>query len=246
MTSAGAALFVLEAEKASPSSVQNDIERIHDLTLAHLDRMHRMLRLQRRLRWRMPELDLVLMHLRQAGLGTGLDAAMLRNLARVLTLAERFQMDAEGAIPLFHTLPDTILPDRDASLFDRTFSPMFLADAAAPLPDAATRLIHPSFRTPASPGPPDNRLHRIRGGLQLSDEELAVLIRALAGPLGLNFGTANENDRGFFLTAANLSLLYRHASVARGLSLTIAQMFQLLTLGKIAAGHLAAWMMSRR
>lgn len=239
VTVGGTAPFVLKAEKAGPGSVQNDIERIHDLTLDHLDRMHRLARLQRRLPWSVWELDQVLTHLASAGLGTGLNLTMLASLARVLTLAKRFGTNAEGTIPLFDVMPQTALPSGEPALFDRTFSPAYLADPAPPLPDAAARLIHPSFRAPATPGPADNRLHRIRGGLQVSDEELAVLIRALATPLGLNFATANENDRGFFMTLANLSLLYRHAMAARTLSLTMSRLFQLIALGKVGAGHLA-------
>lgn len=239
VTAGGTAPFTLKAEKAGPGSVQNDIERVHGITLAHLDRMHRLARLQRRLPWSTAELDQVLTHLGQAGLGTALDATTLESLARLLTLAERFGTGAEATIPLFHLMPQQALPDGEAGLLDRTFSPAYLADPAAPLPDGATRLIHPSFRAPASPGPADNRLHRIRGGLQVSDEELAVLIRSLATPLGLDFATANEDDRGFFMSLANLSLLYRHALAARALRLTMSQLFQLLALGKIGAGHLA-------
>jgi hypothetical protein len=73
----------------------------------------------------------------------------------------------------------------------------------------------------------------------MSDEELAALLRALATPLGMDFGTANENDRGFLMSLANLSLLYRHALVARALGLTVGQLFQLIRLGKVGAGHLA-------
>ena len=235
----GTPKFLLKPEKASPGSVQNDVERVHGLTLTHLDRMHRLLRLHRRLPWSLGELDLVLLHLAQAGLGSGLDVTTLRSLARVLTLAERFQTNAEGSVPLYDVMPQRPLPDGEPGLFDRVFSPPLLADPAAPLPDPAARLVHPSFRAAGSPGPLDNRLPRIRAGLQLSDEELAVLIRALAGPLGLNFGTANEADRGFLMTHGNLSLLYRHALVARGLGLTMRQMFQLIGLGKVGPGHLA-------
>jgi hypothetical protein len=239
VTASGAETFQIKAEKASAASVQNDVERVHGISVAILDRMHRMLRLKRHLPWALSELDLMLTHVHTSGLGTDIDGNTLDATARISALAERLLLSASDAIALFSTVPQNPAKLREPSVFDQIFSPPALADPAAPLPDPATRLLHPSFDAAGSPGPADNRLHRIRAGLQLSDEGLATLIRGLAVPLGLNFATANPLDRAFFMSVQNLSLLHRHALVARALAVPVDQLLQLISLVKIGSGFLS-------
>jgi hypothetical protein len=227
-------------EKTSFSSVQNDIERIHNLTANSLDRIHRFARLWRRSPWSVPELDLVLTHLDKAGLATGIGEPALAQMVSVRGLIDRWQIPIEQACALWSDIPQIALDPARGSLFDRlfNFAPFVQTDGA--LPKDAVKFIHPSFRQAGTPLPADNTLHRLAAGLQLSSDQLAILITGLAGPLGVNLGTANEADRGFALKVANLTLLDRHASLARLLKLSLADFFQLVRLAALPGGRVAS------
>src|SRR5690606_33976320 len=63
------------------------------------------------------------------------------------------------------------------------------------------------------------------------------LIRHLAVPLGITaLDATTENERGFLLTAANLSLLYRHSILAERLKLTVNELFALMALSPAFPG----------
>src|SRR6185503_8082469 len=75
VTAAGAQPVEIRSEKTTPDSVQNDIERIRNLTADVLDRLHRFTRLLRHLPWSVPEFDLVLAHSAQTNLAPTLNEA---------------------------------------------------------------------------------------------------------------------------------------------------------------------------
>ncbi|MBK8256732.1 MAG: hypothetical protein IPK82_29180 [Polyangiaceae bacterium] len=76
----------IKATKRSPESIQNDVERLQGATPSALDRMHRFVRLLRKTRWRVGELDLVLSHLESAGLGNELRAPSAGGVAAIFRL----------------------------------------------------------------------------------------------------------------------------------------------------------------
>src|SRR5262249_35959880 len=106
-------------------------------------------------------------------------------------------------------------------------------------PKDPVKSIHPSSRQAGAPAPADNTLHRLLGALQVSDEQLVTLIQNLSRPLGVDLSSSNESDRGVPLTLANLTLLYRHARLAQLLQLAIPDLFQVMRLAGITAGHIA-------
>jgi Tc toxin complex TcA C-terminal TcB-binding domain/Neuraminidase-like domain/Salmonella virulence plasmid 28.1kDa A protein len=240
VTRNGAEPIQVRLEKASAQSVQNDAERVYGLTSGALDRLHRFARLRRSLRWKpagateergwsSPELDLVLSQLADAGLGADLTAAALGRLVAVLDVQARFGLSVEELCPLFGAIPVRALaPDRD-SLFDRLFNLPSFVRLDGRFPKNATRFVHPGVRR-AGPPPADPALPRLLAGLRVTDEQLLRLITHLAGPLGADLGSANEQDRGVPLSVANLSLLYRHARLAEALGTSVDELFQLLTL----------------
>jgi len=239
VTNAGAQAFEIKAEKSNAESVQNDIERIHNLTPAALDRMHRFVRLWRALKWSIPELDLVLAQFDAAALAAGIGAPALEHLVSVLTLLERFRMPVDQNCALWSEIPRTALDARKGPLFDRLFNfpPFTLTDGL--LPKDAVKFIHPAFREVGLPLPADNTLPRLLAGLRVNTDDLAQLITQLSAPLGVNLGTVNEADRGFFLTVANLTRLYRHARLSQLLKLPVADLFQLIRHAGIAGDHIA-------
>ena len=234
----------IQGERRGPDSIQNDIEWVYGPTAASLDRLHRFVRLWRALDWSPGELDLVLGHLEAAGLAAGIDAAALRRICRLLELRRRFTVPVEELVPLFHLVPATPVPPQTASLFDRRFNPAGLVDVGGRLPRDDVKLVHPALRDdPAAPSAADWALARLLAGLAVDADRLLELIRGLAEPLGLTLAPgAPEADRGFALSQANLSLLYRHARLADWLQLSVPALFRLaeLTPG-VAQGYVATF-----
>ena len=240
VTRNGAEPIEIRSEKASAQSVQNDIERVHGLTLGALDRLHRFARLRRSLRWKpagateerdwsIAELDLVLTHFADAGFGGDLTAAALERLVAVLDVQDRFGISVEELCALWSAIPGRTLPPQRESLFDRLFNLPAFVRLDGHFPKNATRFVHPAVRQ-AGPPPAEPALPRLLAGLRVTDEQLLRLITHLAGRLGANLGAANDQDRGFSLSVPNLSLLYRHARLAQGLGVSVDELFQLLAL----------------
>ncbi len=216
--------------KRSPSSVQYDMELMYGLTLGSLDRLHRFTRFRRIRGWSVSELDLILAHLKKEGLGTGLSVTSVTNLLEVEALRARFTLSVEVACAIWSSIPETPLEGASQSLFDRLFNPSSIVSRDGALPKPGVKFIHPSFRDDGLSAPSDLTLHRLLAALQLSDEDFARLLRILSVKLGMDLSSNNEEDRGFFLSIANLSLLFRHARLARLLSLSMSELQKLLIL----------------
>ena len=215
--------------------MQNDVEWVQGLTADALDRMHRFTRLMRRSGWVIADLDLALSALGNTTLATGLD-----DVARLHAVQARLGLSVAEACALVGAIPQ--LP-AGRSLFDQLFNaPSFVA-ANGSFPQPTTHFVHPAFRV-SSPTPVDPNLPRLLTALSLDLDALASLARALAPHLAqetassFNSNAANDDDRYFVLSAPNLTLLYRHARLARALGLTVDDLFQLL--GLVSLGQIAA------
>ncbi|HET6318237.1 MAG TPA: neuraminidase-like domain-containing protein, partial [Chloroflexota bacterium] len=120
-----------------------------------------------------------------------------------------------------------------ASLFDRLFNPPSYVAADGAFPKPAAQFVHPAFRH-ATPAAVDPALPRLLTGLAVDLDGLAVLARHLAKHLaqesstGFDPNAPNDEDRYFLLSAPNLTLLYRHARLARLLGVSIDDLFELL------------------
>lgn len=234
ITARGAEQPRIVQAKRSVDSVQNDIERVHDLTRGALDRMHRFVRLARHLPWTLAEVDLALDGIMAAGLAAALDEAALEALAEIKEISARLHLKVEQVVALFTLIPNVAPGEGKPGLFDRLFNarPFTLADG--PLPKPAVAFVHPAFRAAAPPPGNDAMLPRLVAGLQVDAEQLAALIRELAAPLGADLGPeAPEAARGFLLTQENLALLYRHARLMQALKVSVAQLFQLIAFAGI-------------
>jgi hypothetical protein len=252
VTTNGANPIEIRSAKRTQDSVQNDVERVTGLRTASLDRLHRFTRLTRAVNralagsptgpgkpaWTIPELDLLVQQLAAAGVPAGLDTPMLTAIVDVLGLHRRFTLTVEQNCALWGPIPRSPLPGTAGSLFDRLFNlPTFVRLDGA-LPKDTVSFVHPSLRTPGVPAPADNTLHRLLAALGVADDQLAALITRLAGPLGANLTAPNEDDRGFLLSAANLTLLYRHARLVQLLRVPVADLFALLALAGLT--HVAS------
>jgi Tc toxin complex TcA C-terminal TcB-binding domain/Neuraminidase-like domain/Salmonella virulence plasmid 28.1kDa A protein len=218
----------ITAAKRDANSVHNDIEWVSGLTAAALDRMHRFSRAVRRTTWSNAELDLVL-----AAIGaTDLDASALENIAALHGIQRRFGLLVPELCALVGSLPQD---PAGKSLFDSVFNPPSFVASDGAFPKPAAHFIHPGFRHDTN-APVDPAQPRLLTGLAVDLDGLASLARHLAPNLvqeaapGFDPAAANDADRYFVLSAANLTLLYRHARLARLLKLTIDDLFQMLGL----------------
>jgi hypothetical protein len=228
-TSANPTVRIVGERRDLDKSTQVDVERVENLTAPRLDRLHRFTRLWRTLQWQVEALDLVVEQLRAAGLGGDLDAPALRRITQLVALQERFGLAVDEALALADRMP-TLPAGPDASpLVDRLFNlPEFLRDAGR-LPDDGVRFVHPALADAGAVGVPDRIADRLRAGLEVDAGRLLQLIVGLAAPLGIDLTPAAPvASRGFALSLANLSILYRHARVAALLRLSRAELFSLI------------------
>ena len=211
--------MTVRPSKTDAASIQNDIEVVTGLDAGVVDRLHRFTRLWRKVGWSIEELDLALRTVAPAGTPV-ITPTVFVQLATLLDLQARFDAPVEDLCALFAAIP-TIPAAAGRSLFDRLFNLEPFVSQDGPWPNGR------QFTHPANAGgtsQPDNRaLQRLLAGLQIDDQELVELIA------GLGLG------QPFPLDPANLTLLYRHARLARLLHLTVPELVQLTTLARIGA-----------
>jgi hypothetical protein len=177
-----------------------------NLSEAALNRMQRFVRLQMKLGWEIYELDAAL----RALADQKLSELFLLNLANVLRLRERFNIDL---IPLLSWWSDisTVNYNDEPSLYESLF-----------LNKAVTNPVNEAFQLTemaTNPVAIDDHIATILAGLEITDEEL-VLLRAHL--------LSDE-----VLSLANLSRLYAAVSLARALRFSIQDLLTLLDLSGV-------------
>lgn len=254
ITDEGALNIRIRRSKRSSDSIQNDVEHIENLTRDALDRMHRFVRLQKVLGWKTGELDMVLVHLAANGIGSGLDPVALGVIGAMQRLAKPLKLSVEELVATWSDMPqmavmrEVPLPPGAGfpkppsplkrftiSLFDRQFNPDRFVDDGGPLPQNGTRFLHPALAS-SPPATPDTNLERLMFATGTSETELLDLIRALGPAIGSQPDSVNEADRSVALTLRNLTLLYRHARLAKVMRLSITELFALISLSGNALG----------
>lgn len=251
VTAEGAVTIRIKGERRGAQSIQNDIENIEGLTRAVLDRMHRFVRLWRATGWRIGELDLVLTHLKQGGVGSGIDTTAVQAVAHIHRLLGKHDVSVEELTALWsslsqhaivHSTPgvSTVQDDGPTAypqiasplarfttpLFDRIFNQARFVETGGNYPQPGTTFLHPALAS-APPANVDPNLHRQQAGTGTDDDELLQLIVGLARPFGIDLSSGNDNKKKFALSIRNLSLLYRHARLARLLKVNIPELFAL-------------------
>jgi hypothetical protein len=197
---------------------------VDGLDAGALDRLHRFVRLQRRLGWDAYDLDTAITRLQSAAPATGpLNDKFLRQLAVVTYCAARFDLAVADALALvggIDTYQYPALPGEDAprpSLYDRLLQnpavlnpvdPVFALNvarseiAATPLPKLA------------------EHLGTLVAAFELSDIDVTLAISELAP--------------GDDLTLEAISSLYREVLLSRGLGVTIKELMTLRALAERA------------
>jgi hypothetical protein len=210
------AVIQLEAGIAAPGGVQNDTERVLNLTSGRLDRFERLVRLWRHVPWTLAELDHVLVRLQLAAKSAPnqLDGSMVDQLAQLLTLQDRLQLPVDELCALWDEVPVSALRD-ETSLFDRAFNLPSSVRQGGQWP-AEDRAFDQSAAERA----------RLVAATQVSDTDLTLLLTGLSGCLT---ASGHPSD-AFALGERNLSLLFRYARLARLLRLSVDDLLQTVAL----------------
>lgn len=258
---------VISAEKKSPESVQYDIERVRGLTLDHLDRVHRFLRLKKHLTWSSTELDAFL-----ASAGGGvLDSTSLIEVGRAVYLQRRFRASVQELCALAGDLPDFPLKlGQENTPIELLFNVPDLVREDPSYPESTIRFVLGSSGAEAS-----ERSMRLRAGLRLDEGELTALIEGLSEVFAQGYGgnrptvlsrlfshrlryarafalprfvpawkprplpIISAGDQvSFPLARHNLSLLYRHAVLGRWLKLCPTDLLTLIRLTPGVGDHI--------
>ncbi|WP_290777949.1 neuraminidase-like domain-containing protein [Arenimonas sp.] len=189
----GAAISISGVDDSCDTSSQ----RLVGLDDSRLDRIHRFLRLWRRVPWAMWELDELILC---SAVGAGdITDATLAALFTVDRLQAATELPIERLVALWQDIGTTprLLADGEVlpSLYSRLFEDPLLP------PDPALAL--PTLLTAAPPAALVDHLETIRAALSLSPDEAAVLAGATDGEL----------------TLANLGIIHRRVQLARALRL---------------------------
>lgn len=231
VTNNGADNIVIQGEKIDSNSIQNDIERVKNLTFDALDRAHRFVRLWRKTNWSIEELDLILTQLQEKGVANGIVPATITAVGNLIRLQERLTISVEELAAVWHKIPTASVREKEKSLFDTLFNHEDVVTTEGSYPKNAVKLIHPALVINKSTASAEFSSARLMAGLNRSDEEILTLIKNLAQPLGIvAINSATESQRGFNLTVDNLSLLYRYSKLAEILKLSVDDFFRLIKL----------------
>lgn len=222
VTDRGQVRLKIEAPKRSDQSVQPDYEVVTGLTAEALDRLDRLVRLSRRIpAWTIRELDLVLHHLQMAGVSTGLDAAALVAIARLLEVQKRLAVNVEELVALFHAVPTVSVSDDAPSLFDRCFNqPTFTAiDGSYPA-------------TGSAPTNAELTLLRLQAGCSVSAGHLRATLHHLQAVTEVNI-EVDQPVVGRLRTSGHLSTIWRHARLAMLIGRSADELFQMVQVARL-------------
>ncbi|MCB9283908.1 MAG: hypothetical protein H6563_07545 [Lewinellaceae bacterium] len=228
--------------------VDNDIQRFEeflvDLTDEVLVRIHRLIRLWYKLPWSLKELDILVKSLKAAGIGDDaanpLNTELLRGIARLRIIQDNLELSTEELCGIVHQIPDTSVRSKTQTvpfseekyeeavpgLFIRSFNP----DELFGQNQTQCDFYHPEFDSGGNPNPPDAKMPILIGGLGVTESELLELFVFMNSELG--FGSNGICT----LNKEKVSHLWRHAAVAKGLKLTIAEFIKLVKLSVTGQG----------
>lgn len=225
-------------------NVQNNIEKVRNLSLRRLDRLHRMIRLWRKLPWTVNELDYVLIRLAidHSLTPAELTLDILENIVKLLDLADRTSLPVDELMSLSSAIPDIGLRG-DESLFNRRFNtePFVTRDGdwQAEIGKLSIEMKHPAYSPEGVSEPDQNTLMRLLAALQIDDSQFLSLVQGLASvPVDAQGNTLlTKKDAGqpterqvIKVTLQSLYLLYRYARLAHVLGVKIPELLRLIDL----------------
>ena len=211
---------IITIRKEPHDEILHFIEIMENLTVEKLDRIHRFLRLWRQLPWSMQALDLVFSTIEAAGLTTSLDQTTVGCIADLKVWQERFRFSVEELCALIGLIPNRSIADGKPSLYGRLFDRTKFFEGHHEI-----GFHHASFnKDDPTDDAVDPKTPLLLAALSLSESELLHLLKILHDELGFN-------DQGDCrLGRHELSLLFRHAKMAKALKLSVQALGYLIEL----------------
>lgn len=218
-------ISIVAVAGADADTCRLDLLKLRGTDENGLIRAHRFLRLWRKLKWSMYDLDKTLKAFGTTGFNADdtpqnsteyLTPGHIKRLAQVGQLRRRFGCATDEVLALWYNLGADQYPD-------------FEAEHLAPIPSLYEKLfrnkavlqpLNPDFKPdPAAlSGSLDAQAAAIQAALQIGDADYKLLRGASAAVLNGN------------LNLQNLSALYRHAALARWMGLSVADLLTLIAL----------------
>ncbi|PTQ92158.1 virulence plasmid A protein [Nitrosomonas nitrosa] len=145
ITNEGADNIEIRGEKINADSIQNNIERVRNLTYNVLDRAHRFVRLWQKTEWAIEELDLVLSQFKVLGIASDIAAVILTTIGNILRLQEQLKISFKELFSVLYSLPTISLEENEKSFFDSLFNHEDVVLAEGIYPKNSVKLIHPAL-----------------------------------------------------------------------------------------------------
>ena len=190
------------------------------LTQDVLDRLHRFVRLWRRLGWNVYDLDDAIWFLQNAttnGLGR-LNDQLLRQLAAIVSISKRYNLPTRQVVAFFASIPTRDIPtlpgdDLQNSLYHDLFENLTILNPTDPIFALNTD---------------GTEIAAINSNPLLADHSatLTAAFQVSASDLNLAITTFTDGK----LTLANLSAVYRNVQLATLLGITLSELISLLAL----------------
>lgn len=220
---------------AGATDVQNTSELVSNLTRRRLDRLHRLIRLWRKVPWTVAELDYVLTRITAQGAVADLTATTLEAIIDLLDLSDSTGLPLEEVMALWDDIPREGFRGQ-ASLFDRRFNaePFLVRGGSWPtvlpldLPLPVTAAAHASDSTGA----------RLLAALKMNDAAFSGLIESLEVVAGLV--TTTGGARSLRVSMMTLPILYRHAALCKVLKVKPGELMRLIRLTPEIAARAAS------
>ncbi|NEO39248.1 MAG: hypothetical protein F6J90_24090 [Moorea sp. SIOASIH] len=194
------------------------IPTIENLTTATLDRIHRFIRLSKKLNWSFTDLDWVLTSInathpqpRPGGEPTEIDEDAIKKIAKIKQLQTKYKLPLDVLCSFWHEMKTIGIGsnhEKPQDLFDRVFNNPFkkiLRNKFFRIQDDSKQLELTNLNQQAEYNP---ILGRILAALRLNVNQLINILRAIWG-----------EDNTVELTVENLSLLFRTSKILRLLGL---------------------------
>src|SRR5579859_725321 len=197
-------------------------QQITNLSLARLDAIHRFLRLWRHTQWRIWELDSVLSN---PHLGNGILDEPTQTLVLLMgfnVLQNQLSLGVEQLLGFYDALNTASrdLPDgHEDALYQKLFLNSTVIDTSDTSPASPATVFSVASVTQASPTALlENYLPTLQAALATREADIRLLLPKTNGTISL----------------ANLSLLYRYTTLARGMSLSMSDLLLFLSVVDIA------------
>ncbi|MDC3958225.1 hypothetical protein KEG38_30480 [Polyangium jinanense] len=199
-----------------------DTKLLDGLDAALLGRIHRFLRLRKRLGFRITELDWTLTSLG----ATDIDAKVVRDVAGIVALRKELDLPLPVLLSFWGNIGTRSSEEWGKSLYEE----LFLNKALTADPAFEAALGEPD---PQNPLLLLNHAAGILAGLRISAVELALLVMPEVAEK--HIGVTSPLTADALLTVENLSRLHRIVALARGLRLSIPDLLVLLSLSGLRA-----------